>query len=106
MLALKRGQAGIYNIVDDTPAPLRDWLPVYAELLAAPQPRRIPKFIGRLGGGQFGVYYMTEQRGASNKKAKEQLGWQPKYASWRQGFKAELAPRSSTLIQEASLLEA
>lgn len=93
VLALKHDRTGVYNIVDDEPAPLREWLPFYAELLGAPRPMRLPKFVGRLMAGRFGVYFMTEQRGAVNQKAKQQLGWQPSYASWRDGFRAELAAR-------------
>ncbi len=93
VLALTHGQPGCYNIVDDEPAPLREWLPVYADLLQAPRPMRLPKFVGRLAAGRFGVYFMTEQRGASNQKVKQQLGWRPVYASWRDGFRAELAPQ-------------
>ena len=93
VLALKHGQRGLYNIVDDEPAPMREWLPIYADLLEAPRPMRLPKFIGRLGAGRFGLYFMTEQRGASNKRAKEQLGWRPAYSSWRDGFRAELSPQ-------------
>jgi nucleoside-diphosphate-sugar epimerase len=91
ILALNHGEPSIYNIVDDEPAPLRERLPLYAELLGAPRPMRVPKFIGRLAAGRFGVFFMTEQRGASNKKAKQQLGWRPTYPSWREGFRAELA---------------
>ena len=83
VLALKHGQPGIYNIVDDEPSPFREWLPFYADLLKAPRPRHLPKIIGRLGAGRFGIYFMTEQRGASNSKAKQELGWRPMYASWR-----------------------
>ncbi|MBE7554554.1 MAG: NAD(P)-dependent oxidoreductase [Anaerolineales bacterium] len=93
VLALNHGQAGCYNIVDDEPVPLREWLPAYAELLHAPRPLRLPKFVGRLAAGRFGVYFMMEQRGASNQKAKQQLCWQPVYKSWREGFQAELAPQ-------------
>jgi nucleoside-diphosphate-sugar epimerase len=98
VLALDHGKPGLYNIVDDDPAPIREWLPIYAELLHAPRPMRLPKFIGRLGAGRFGVYFMTEQRGASNQKAKQQLGWQPGYASWRDGFRSEL----TTQVQPGS----
>lgn len=90
VLAVDRGNPGIYNIVDDDPAPLREWLPVYAKLVGAPSPMHVTKFIGRLAAGRFGIYFMTEQRGASNQKAKQALGWSPKYRSWRDGFPAEL----------------
>ena len=93
VLALYQGKPGIYNIVDDDPTPFREWLPIYAALLNAPRPMRLPKFIGRLGAGRFGVYFMTEQRGASNTKAKQQLGWRPTYSSWSKGFRSELAPQ-------------
>ncbi|MCB0190742.1 MAG: NAD(P)-dependent oxidoreductase [Anaerolineae bacterium] len=89
ILALNN-KPGIYNIVDDEPAPIREWLPSYADMLNAPRPMRLPKLIGRLAAGRFGVYFMTEQRGASNKKAKEVLGWRPRYPSWRDGFRAAL----------------
>lgn len=94
--ALQRDASGIYNIVDDEPAPVRVWLPRYAELLGAPPPRTVPRFMGRLGGGRYGVYLMTRLRGASNAKAREQLGWRPRYASWREGFAADLAPSDSS----------
>jgi nucleoside-diphosphate-sugar epimerase len=88
--AVERGAPGIYNIVDDEPAPLRDWLPVYAEALGAKPPRRVPTFLARLFGGRFATMMATELRGASNAKAKRELGWQPRYSSWRQGFKEAL----------------
>lgn len=93
VLALDHGQPGIYNIVDDEPVRLRDWLPDYARMLGAPPPLRLPKFIGWLAAGPFGVFYMTEQRGASNQKAKQRLGWRPVYKSWREGFRSELVPQ-------------
>ena len=89
--AMNHGEPGIYNIVDDEPAPLHEWLPVYADLLDAPQPMRLPKLVGRVVGGRFAVFFLNEQRGVSNRKAKQELGWQPRYASWRDGFRAELA---------------
>ncbi len=84
--ALERGAAGIYNVVDEEPAPVREWLPVYAEVLGAPSPRRVPKFLARLITGRYGVHIMTELRGASNAKAKVELKWSPRYSSWRTGF--------------------
>ena len=84
--ALERGRRGIYNIVDDEPAPVREWLPLLAERYGAPKPMRVPKFIGRLAAGESGVVMMTEIRGASNEKAKRELGWQPRHPSWREGF--------------------
>jgi nucleoside-diphosphate-sugar epimerase len=84
--AVERGQPGIYNIVDDEPAPVREWLPVLASALDAKPPRRIPRWLGRLVAGEAATLMMTEARGASNAKAKRELGWQPHYASWRLGF--------------------
>jgi nucleoside-diphosphate-sugar epimerase len=80
------GQPGIYNVVDDEPAPVREWLPVLASALDAKPPRRIPRWLGRLAAGETATLMMTDSRGASNAKAKRELGWQPRYASWRQGF--------------------
>jgi 2-alkyl-3-oxoalkanoate reductase len=85
-IAVERGQPGIYNVVDDEPAPVREWLPVLASALDAKPPRRIPRWLGRLLAGETATLMMTDVRGASNEKAKRELGWQPRYASWRQGF--------------------
>jgi 2-alkyl-3-oxoalkanoate reductase len=84
--AVEGGQPGIYNIVDDEPAPVREWLPVLASALDAKPPRRIPRWLGRLAAGEAATLMMTESRGASNEKAKRELGWTPRYASWRQDF--------------------
>ena len=84
--AVEHGRPGIYNIVDDEPAPVREWLPVLASALDAKPPRRIPRWLGRLAAGEAATLMMTEVRGASNAKAKRELGWKPRYASWRQGF--------------------
>ena len=84
------GRPGIYNIVDDAPSSVRDWLPVYTEALGAPPPRRVFPFLARLAAGKHGLYTMTEQRGAANAKAKAELGWFPSYGSWRTGFPATL----------------
>ena len=88
--SLDRGALGIYNIVDDEPAPLREWLPVYVEALGARRPRRVPTFLARLVAGPFAAAFATQLRGASNAKAKRELGWEPRYASWRQGFREAL----------------
>jgi nucleoside-diphosphate-sugar epimerase len=85
-VAVERGQAGIYNIVDDEPAPVHEWLPALARALDAKPPRRVPRWLGRLAAGETATLMMTDVRGASNAKAKRELGWQPRYASWRQGF--------------------
>jgi nucleoside-diphosphate-sugar epimerase len=85
-VAVERGQPGVYNVVDDEPAPVREWLPVLASALGAKPPRRVPRWLGRLAAGEMATLMMTEARGASNEKAKRELGWEPRYASWRQGF--------------------
>lgn len=88
VLALEHEGAGIYNIVDDDPAPLREWLPVLANVLGAKPPRHIPIWLARLIAGEGGVIMGTQTRGASNAKAKRELGWTPCYPSWREGFVA------------------
>jgi nucleoside-diphosphate-sugar epimerase len=85
-IAVDHGQPGIYNIVDDEPAPVREWLPVLASALDAKPPRRIPRWLGRLLAGEAPVVMMTDVQGASNAKAKRELAWQLRYPSWRQGF--------------------
>jgi 2-alkyl-3-oxoalkanoate reductase len=84
--ALESGRPGVYNVVDDEPAPAREWLPALAEAVGAKQPRRVPRWIGRVLAGEALTAMMTDARGGSNQKAKRELGWQPRYASWRQGF--------------------
>lgn len=84
--ALSGGPPGIYNVVDDEPAPMREWVPLYAEALGAKPPRRVPVWLAKLVAGRAIAANATELRGASNEKAKRELGWQPRYASWRQGF--------------------
>ncbi|MCI0706202.1 MAG: NAD(P)-dependent oxidoreductase [Ignavibacteriae bacterium] len=84
--ALERNVTGIYNIVDDEPAPVRDWLPALAQAVGAKPPMRIPAWLGKLVAGEYIVVMMTEIRGASNAKAKRELGWQLQYPTWRRGF--------------------
>jgi 2-alkyl-3-oxoalkanoate reductase len=91
VLALEHGGAGIYNIVDDEPAPMREWLPVLANVLGAKPPRRFPRWLARLFAGEAVVVMATESRGASNAKAKRELGWTLRYPSWREGFVAAYA---------------
>jgi 2-alkyl-3-oxoalkanoate reductase len=86
VLALEHDGPAIYNIVDDEPAPVREWLPVLANALGAKPPRHFPIWLARLFAGDPGVMLGTEARGASNAKAKRELGWTPRYPSWRQGF--------------------
>jgi nucleoside-diphosphate-sugar epimerase len=88
--AVTRGRPGIYNIVDDDPAPVAEWLPAAASAVGAKPPRHVPRWLGRLVAGEVGVVIMTDVRGASNEKAKRQLGWAPRHPSWREGF-AEVA---------------
>jgi nucleoside-diphosphate-sugar epimerase len=84
--AVEHGERGIYNVVDDEPAPVSEWLPAAAGAVGAKPPRRVPRWIGRLAAGEAATVMMTESRGASNAKAKRDLGWTPRYPSWRQGF--------------------
>ncbi len=88
--AIERGVQGLYNIVDDDPAPVVEWLPALAEAIGAKPPRRIPVWLARLFVGEHGVVMMTDVRGASNAKAKRDLDWRPAYPSWRDGFRTGL----------------
>jgi nucleoside-diphosphate-sugar epimerase len=90
MAAMDRGD-GIYNICDDEPAPQSEWLPAYAEAIGAKPPRRVPVWLGSLIAGKQAVRLAMKLEGASNEKAKRELGWQPQYPSWRQGFQETLA---------------
>lgn len=87
LAALERGRPGVYNVVDDDPAEMREWLPAYAESLGAKPPRRVPRFLARLVANRFMADSSVELRGASNAKAKRELGWQPRRTSWREGFR-------------------
>ena len=91
VLALEQQAAGVFNIVDDEPAPASEWLPYLAACAGAKRPMRVPKWPARLLAGEMAVIIMTEGRGFSNAKAKRELGWELRYPSWRQGFKEELA---------------
>jgi nucleoside-diphosphate-sugar epimerase len=86
LAAVERGRRGVYNIVDDEPAPVAEWLPAAATVIGARPPRHVPRWAGRLLAGEAATVMMTEMRGASNEKAKRELGWQPRHATWRQGF--------------------
>jgi nucleoside-diphosphate-sugar epimerase len=88
--AIERGAPGNYNVTDDDPASVATWLPELAEAIGAPAPRRLPTWLARLLVGPTGVAMMTDLRGASNAKAKRELGWEPVYASWREGFRTGL----------------
>ena len=87
-LAVEHEGPAIYNVVDDDPAAVREWLPVLAQALGAKPPRHFPVWLARLVAGEFVVALSTEARGASNAKAKRELGWAPRYSSWRDGFPA------------------
>jgi nucleoside-diphosphate-sugar epimerase len=86
VVALDQGGPGVYNIVDNDPAPVSQWLPHLAEVLGAKRPRHVPVWLGRLAAGEVGVAMMTESRGSSNAKARRELGWEPAHPSWRSGF--------------------
>jgi 2-alkyl-3-oxoalkanoate reductase len=88
LAAVDRGAPGVYNVVDDDPAPVADWLPYLAKVAGAKPPLRLPAWLGRLLAGEFVVAQMTSARGSSNEKARKELGWEPRYASWRDGFRA------------------
>jgi nucleoside-diphosphate-sugar epimerase len=102
VLALERGEAGVYHVADDEPAPARDWLPAYVEALGAKPPRRVPRWLARLFAGEAAVMMGTETRGASNAKAKRELGWELLYPSWRQGFVAAYASAAPAEIGGAA----
>jgi nucleoside-diphosphate-sugar epimerase len=84
--AIEQGRRGVYNVVDDDPAPVSEWLPALAQAVGAKPPRRMPLWLARVFGGEVTAVMMTELRGSSNSKAKRELGWQPRYPSWRDGF--------------------
>jgi 2-alkyl-3-oxoalkanoate reductase len=88
LAAVEDGAPGVYNVVDSDPAPVAEWLPYLAEVAGAEPPLRLPAWLGRLLAGEFVVAQMTDGRGCSNEKARKELGWEPRYASWREGFRA------------------
>ncbi len=96
LAAIERGKPGLYNIVDDDPAPVAEWLPVLAGAIGAKPPRRVPAWVARLFVGEHGVVMMRDGRGASNAKAKRDLGWQPAYPRWRDGFQLGLGSCAPT----------
>jgi nucleoside-diphosphate-sugar epimerase len=96
VLALEHNRPALYNIVDDEPAPVREWLPVLAKALGAKPPRHFPVWLARLAAGDAAVMMGTESRGASNAKAKRELGWTLRYPSWRQGFAEVYGTESAT----------
>jgi len=84
--ALEGARPGVYNVVDDEPASAAEWMPIFAEVLGARRPPRVPVFVARLIAGDALVDWMLGLRGASNEKIKKELGWRPRYESWRLGF--------------------
>jgi len=88
--ALTLGESGAYNVVDDDPAPVSDWLPALADALGARPPRRVPAPIARMMAGSYAVATMTRAQGASNERARRDLGWVPEHASWQEGFRTAL----------------
>ena len=106
VLALEHDGPAIYNIVDDEPAPVREWLPVLAEALGAKPPRHFPRWLARLFAGEAVVMMGTEARGASNAKAKRELGWTPRYPSWRQGFAAAYATQATSSSEPRAAVSA
>jgi nucleoside-diphosphate-sugar epimerase len=90
LAAVERGGRGVFNIVDDEPAPVSEWLPYLAECVGAKPPRRVPVWLARLAVGEVGVSMMTQIRGSSNEKAKRELGWTPRW-TWRDGFRHGLS---------------
>jgi nucleoside-diphosphate-sugar epimerase len=101
LAAVERGKPGIYNIADDEPAPVSEWLPALARLLGAKPPRRLRAWLGRLAVGEHGVVMMTQIRGASNQKAKSELAWRPIWTTWRDGFQSGLSDTAAakTVLQ-------
>jgi nucleoside-diphosphate-sugar epimerase len=102
LAAIEHGRRGIYNIVDDEPAPASEWLPYLADVIGAKPPRRVPVWLGKLLAGDQLVSMMTETRGAVNAKAKRELGWQPLYPSWREGFVNGLGDREMKQLKSAA----
>ena len=92
--ALENGTRGIYNVVDDEPAPVSQWLPYLAEVVGAKPPMRVPQWLGRLAAGQVAVEWMTQGRGSSNEKAKRELDWRPAWSTWRDGFRFALQEKA------------
>jgi 2-alkyl-3-oxoalkanoate reductase len=90
LVAIERGVPGVYNVTDDEPARMGDWVPAFAAAIGAPKPRRLPKWVVRLAADKRAAEFAVASRGASNEKAKRELGWRPAYPSWRQGFREAL----------------
>ena len=89
---VESGATGVFNVVDDEPAPMRDWLPAFAHAIDAPRPSHMPSWLARLAAGKLAVQMSTSMPGATNTKAKAEIGWRPTYSTWRDGFRADLHP--------------
>jgi nucleoside-diphosphate-sugar epimerase len=100
--AVERGDPGAYNVVDDDPAPVSEFLPELARVIGAKPPRRVPRWLGRLVGGEATVVMMTEFRGASNEKAKRELDWELRYPSWRLGFRDGLSAPGKAAVENTA----
>ena len=100
--AVERGGPGVYNVVDDDPVRVGELMPEIARLIGAKSPRHLPRWVGRLAGGEAGVLMMTEVRGATNDKAKRELGWEPRYPSWRLGFRKGLEQSDGEPVRSAA----
>jgi nucleoside-diphosphate-sugar epimerase len=100
--ALDRGTPGLYNIVDDLPAPAAEWIPFLAEVLGAKRPLHVPAWAGRLAAGEAAVSMMTQARGSSNGKAKAVLGWAPVHATWREGFRSWVTEEEASNRRDAA----
>lgn len=109
VLAVERDATGIFNIVDDEPAQVSQWLPFLAEAIGAKPPHRVPTWLERLAGGDVAVSLLTQVRGASNAKARRELGWQPRWLSWREGFRhgldGSMRPSSELTVGENSQVD-
>ena len=99
--AVQHGSPGLYNVVDDEPATVAEWLPFLAQALGAKPPYHIPAWLGRLAAGEVGISMMTQARGCANAKAKRELGWQLQWPSWRQGFTRGLAAPAKSAAADA-----
>ncbi|HEX4677808.1 MAG TPA: NAD(P)-dependent oxidoreductase [Gaiellaceae bacterium] len=106
VVAVERGTRGMYNIVDDDPAPLSEWLPYLADAVGARRPMHVPVWLGKLAAGEVGVSMTTQIRGSSNERAKRELGWQPSWCSWRDGFKQGLSDPAMRTRQRKPLAAA
>jgi nucleoside-diphosphate-sugar epimerase len=95
--ALDHGAADVYNVVDDEPAPVATWLPALCDAIDAPPPRHVPAWLGRLLAGEVALVLSTQIRGAANARARRELGWQPAYPSWREGFRTGLSDAAPTV---------